>query len=176
VGGSVVVLVLLVAAAGCSGGDQGSGLPDVTDLPTASGPPSGTGPTWTPDQQAAIDAFASYRATEDSISAGDPVDMKKIRSVAAEPWATQVGKNLLTWKSLKLRLIGKFPDRIVSVKIQEKSAILIDCLDGRQAYYAPEGPRPTRVSRPESPRLFIYTLSNTDGRWLVAGFRKGKSC
>jgi hypothetical protein len=176
VGGSVVVLVLLVAAAGCSGGDQGSGLPDVTDLPTASGPPSGTGPTWTPDQQAAIDALIAYQKVSDAMIKGAPVDMTKLHLVAAEPFATEVGKNILTLKSQKLRVVGTPKSTIRSVVVRGNSATVLECLDGRGQHVISTGPSPTQVTRPQSPKVYSSFMVRSGNQWRIESTKEGKKC
>jgi hypothetical protein len=171
-----VVLVGLLVGAGCSDAGEDSGLPEITDVPTTSASPSSSGPSWTPEQQAVIDAVAAYDLTMDIISSGAPVDMKKVRVVAAEPWATEAGKNLLQWKALKLRMVGKYDKDERSVAIRGRTATLTSCLRGEEVYYVSEGPRPTPATRPEPPRLYTNMLERFDGRWLVSGSRTGARC
>jgi hypothetical protein len=170
-----MVLVGLLVGAGCSDGGEESGLPEITDVPTTSASPSGS-PTWTPEQQAVIDAVTAYGKTVDAISAGAPVEMNKIRSVAADPWATQLGKNLLQWKALKLHLVGTLKITIRSVEVQSRSATVVECLDPRKQYYVSDGPKPTRATKPQDPAIFTASLVRSGSRWLVTASKKGKAC
>jgi hypothetical protein len=171
-----VLLVGLLVGAGCSDAGEDSGLPEITDVPTTSASPSSSGPSWTPEQQAVIDAVTAYGETVDAMSAGAPVDMKRIRSVAVDPWATEAGKNLLEWKAFKVRLLGSFDRDERSVSIRDTTATVISCLDGKGAHYVTEGPKPTPFSKPGPPRVYTHSLRMSHKRWLVSGMKIGGKC
>jgi hypothetical protein len=167
----VVVLVGLLAGAGCSDGGEDSGLPEITDVPTTSASPSGS-PTWTPEQQAVIDAVTAYGKVSQAVLAGAPVDMKRIRSVAAEPFATIVGKNFLLLKSAKIRTVGKVENKVLNVVVRGRSATLVECVDARDQQVVSSGSTNSPTG-PRQSKLSTYTLILSGNRWLMSSLKDG---
>jgi hypothetical protein len=171
----VVVLVGLLVGAGCSDGGEDSGLPEITDVPTTSASPSGSGLTWTPEQQAVIDAVTAYGKVSQAVLAGAPVDMKRIRSVAAEPFATIVGKNFLLLKSAKIRTVGKVKSKVLNVVVRGRSATLVECVDARDQQVVSSGSTNSPTG-PRHPKLSTCTLILSGNRWLMSSLKDGNQC
>jgi hypothetical protein len=170
----VVVLVGLLAGAGCSDGGEDSGLPEITDVPTTSASPSGS-PTWTPEQQAVIDGVTAYLELTDRVAKGASVDMRRLRAVASEPLATEIGKSMMRFKAMKFQTIGSQKYEGRSVMIRGSLAWASVCIDASKQRDMSTGPSPTQVTEPQPEALYAMTMTMTD-RWRVAAIKRGKQC
>jgi hypothetical protein len=173
-----VVLAGLLMGAGCSDAGGDSGLPEITDVATtsASASASSSGPTWTPEQQAVIDGVTAYLEVTDSITKGAPVDMRRLRAVATEPFAAEVGKNMLRLKTFKMETKGSRSSEIRDVKVRGIGAIATVCIDARKQRVMSIGPTPTQITKPQPATLYATSMMKTGGKWRVKGTKRGAEC
>jgi hypothetical protein len=138
--GTSLVIILL----GCSEQDETYGL---QPLPSgSSSAPTTAGLTLTPAQQTVADAVSRYDAVIKAMSDGAPLDMKKIRAVAVDPWATRAGRNLLVLKAQKQRTTGTHQNSVQNVAITGRDAKVRVCSDARLTKVVSGGP-PANSSR-----------------------------
>jgi hypothetical protein len=172
-----VVLAGLLMGAGCSDAGGDSGLPEITDVASASASASASssGPTWTPEQQAVIDGVTAYLEVTDRVAKGAPVDMPRLRAVASEPLATEIGKSMVRFKAMKFQTIGSQKYEGRSVMIRGSLAWASVCIDASKQRDMSTGPSPTQVAEPQPEALYAMTMTMTD-RWRVATVKRGKQC
>jgi hypothetical protein len=166
--------VLAASLAGCSGGDDTGGLPEITDVTSPAATP--TGPTLAPEQQAVADAVTRYDKVVKEMSDGAPLEERKLRTVAVEPALTIVGKKLFELRALQNRTVGKSTNRIGSVKISGKTAKVEDCTDSQGTNVVSGGSNPTKVAEGTPPTSGFTSLVQVGGRWLVKQIEVGGEC
>jgi hypothetical protein len=170
-----VVLAGLLMGAGCSDAGGDSGLPEITDVATTTTSASSSGPTWTPEQQAVIDGVTAYLEVTDRVAKGAPVDMPRLRAVASEPLATEIGKSMVRFKAMKFQTTGSQTYEGRSVMIRGSLAWASVCIDASKQRDMSTGPSPTQVTEPQPEALYAMTMTMTD-RWRVATVKRGKRC
>jgi hypothetical protein len=166
---AVAASVLAAGLAGCSASDDTGGLPEITDVTSPATTP--TGPSLTPDQQAVADAVTRYDQVLTSISDGAPLDEKRIKSVAVDPWATTIGKRIFEFKALEKHTTGTHVSVIESVVLKDETAEVVDCTDARKTEIvsASDSP-PTTVSGGDDILRGTTSLIRVRGKWLVKNF------
>jgi hypothetical protein len=165
---------LSVGVTGCSDDDETYGLqPLPSGTPST---PSPTGPVLTPEQQAVADAVTRYDAVTKAMSDGAPLDMKKIRTVAVDPQATQVGRNLLTLKAQKQRTTGKYETVIRKIEITGGKAEFSGCRDSASTRVVSTGKNPTQVATGVGALVGNVSLVKVKDRWFVKSIVEGGKC
>jgi hypothetical protein len=166
--------VLSSGAAGCSNGEKTYGL-----QPLPSGTPSTPGrtrPVLTAEQQAVADAVTRYDAITKAMSDGAPLDMKKIRTVAVDPQATQVGRNLLILKAQKQRTTGRYETVIRRIKISGEKAEFSGCRDSAGTRVVSTGKNPTQVATGVGALVGNVSLVKIKDAWFVKSIAEGGKC
>jgi hypothetical protein len=170
----IAAVALTAGATGCSGPEDTSGLPDISEVTTA--PATPTGPVLTPEQQTVVDAVAHYDQVMDAMTAGQPMDMKKITAVTVNPWRQKVADNIFKLQALKQRVRGKHTSAVRSVKITGDTAEYVQCGDSSRRQVVYMGPEPTVVAGGTPPELGIFSLVRINNKWLVKNVQGGKKC
>lgn len=172
----VTMLTCVVGLVGCSGSTPTASKPFETTPAT----PSPTGLVLTPEQQAVADAVTRYFKVVNAISADDKVSIAEIKTVAAEPWATELADSLFAARGLGLKVVGKEKSEILSVKVNSTAATLEKCYDGREIYTLQEGQKTVsaeqRAEKKKPPYVGIVSLKRVSNSWLVTGLKVGKEC
>jgi hypothetical protein len=167
--------LLAASLAGCSGGgDDTGGLPEITDVTSPAATP--TGPTLTPEQQAVADAVTRYDKVTDTMFDGSPLEERKVRSVAVDPWATVVGKKIYEMQALKYRTVGTSKIAIREIRVSGTTAQYVACFDFRRTKVVTSGPTPTDVYMGTAPSLDEFSLVQMNQKWFVKNVRRGKEC
>jgi hypothetical protein len=166
--------VLSASLAGCSGSDDTGGLPEVSDVTSPAATP--TGPTLTPEQQAVADAVTRYDKVIDTMFDGLPLEERKVRSVAVDPWATAVGKKIYEMQALKYRTVGTSKIAIREIRVSGTTAQYVACFDFRRTKVVTSGPTPTDVYTGTAPSLDEFSLVQMNQKWFVKNVRRGKKC
>jgi hypothetical protein len=167
--------VLAASLAGCSGGgDDTGGLPEISDVTSPAATP--TGPSLTPEQQAVADAVTRYDKVTDTMFDGSPLEERKVRSVAVDPWATVVGEKIYEMQALKYRTVGTSKMAIREIRVSGTTAQYAACFDFRRTKVVTSGPTPTDVYMGTAPSLDEFSLVQMNQKWFVKNVRRGKEC
>jgi hypothetical protein len=165
---------LSVGVTGCSDDDETYGLqPLPSGTPST---PSPTGPVLTAEQQAVADAVTRYDAVIKAMSDGAPLDMKNIRTVAVDPWATKAGRSLLILKAQKQRTTGTYKNARRSIVVADKKATFIGCSDSHLMKVVTTGKEPKTVAGGADPSIARVSLVKRDGKWYVQNFKEEGQC
>jgi hypothetical protein len=167
-------VALAVSLLGCSDRDATHGLQPLPSG-TSSGPTT-TVPTLTPEQQAVADAVTRYDAVIKTISDGAPLDMKKIRNVAVDPWATKAGRSLLVLKAQNQRTSGIYRNTRRSIIVSAERATFLGCSDSHLMKVVTTGKEPKTVAGGADPSIARISLVKRDGKWYVQNFKEENQC
>jgi hypothetical protein len=169
-----VTAALSIGTVGCSDDDETYGLqPLPSGTPSV---PSRTGPVLTAEQQAVADAVTRYDAVIKAMSDGAPLDMRKIRTVAVDPWATKAGRNLMILKAQKYRTFGRLSSSTTGISVSASRATFIECSDSRGQRVVTNDSKHKIVTEGAAPRVATSVLVKINDRWFVRDVREGKAC
>jgi hypothetical protein len=173
-GFAATLIVLTAAATGCSGQDDTSGLPDISEVTTP--PATPTGSVLTAGQQAVADAVAHYEIVIAAMTGGEPVDMKKITAVTVNPWRQKVADNVFKLQAQKQRVRGKHQAVVSRVRVNGDAATYVECSDSSRREVVSMGPEPTHVAGGTPPELTTFSLVRLHHKWFVKNVQGGKKC
>jgi hypothetical protein len=165
---------LTISFAGCSDQNKTYGLQPLPG--TTSSSSTSTEPVLSAEQQAVADAVTRYDSMIDEISGGAPIDMNKLKSVALDPWATTMGKNLFQLKALKQHTTGTSNSTIISVFISKNTAVFVDCTDSRKLAVVSTASVPTTIGRGRGPAIDKVSLVKVSNKWIVKNVESGGKC
>lgn len=145
----------LLLLAGCGGGDA-------VDASTDEKPPViGDDTRWDADQRAVIDTVGAYRDWyHDALAtAADPqLDMRALRSIVAEPYATELGQEVSVQQSNGLEMRGEDVYTPSRVTVDGHHATLVACWDSREGDRFMTYSKPAQKVNPAPPTRTTFTL------------------
>lgn len=173
-----VALASALVLTACSG-TGGSALPAYSGTSAASSGTSSGGTsavTGSPDDQAVVAALNAYTTAVDTFAGGRALDMTALRKVAAEPFATQIGKNLVTTQGAGYKVLGKTVVTVKTATVTGGVASITACLDATSVYAVTATATSTAGAQPGEATTSTFTLTRASGAWLVSGVKAVGPC
>ena len=151
---SLPVLGLLLG--GCA---DGAAEPVSEDTPVI----GDDGGQWGRDQLAVIDTIDAYNDWyRDSLAtAVDPrLDMRTLRRLVAEPYATELGKQVSIQQSTGLEMRGEHVYTPREVTVDGERATMVACWDSRDGDVVNTYAKPEETVKPAPPTVTTFTLES----------------
>lgn len=166
-----VALALALTLAGCS--NDGTD-PEAEDTPTATPTetPTSASPTpKTPEEKAAAQLQRYLQVRDDALRAMK-VDGKRLDEVAAGQEYLTLQQRIIEYSSNKFNFSGEYVHSLGEPRQRTDSTVLVeDCEDESRVEFLTQAGKPVKRSLGGAPipvaRTLQYTLTLTDGRWLV---------
>jgi hypothetical protein len=168
----VVTCVLLLAGTACSSSDDPRGDASSPDLSPA--------PVKKADKEkaAVVETLTMYNAAVKASMPRSrrPVPIRRIRAVVAEPYATQLGKQLAVQHSAGLVMRGQDVYTTRSVAVHQDRATLVTCWDPSKADIVNVLATPQQTVAPAPATLTTFRLKKVGGTWKITKRVPGRAC
>jgi hypothetical protein len=166
-------LGLAVASAACSQGGAKDSSPSLSRPDTSA---ATAAPRLTAEQAEIASALARYDRTLEAMSGGEPLDIRKIRAVATEPKAEELGNGIQALKAFRQKTVGRAERKNLHISVNGAKATVRQCADSEGTSVVSVGPRPTVVSRGSSRKLLKISMIRNESRWLVSKIEGDGTC
>ena len=162
--------------AGCA---DGAAEPAAEDTPVIG---DDDGAKWDREQLAVIDTIDAYNDWyRDSLAtAVDPqLDMRTLRGLVAEPYATELGKQVSIQQSTGLEMRGEHVYTPREVTVDGDRATMVACWDSRDGDVVNTYAKPEETVKPAPPTVTTFTLESApaaDTGWKISGRTASGRC
>lgn len=164
--------VALVAA--CEGAAQEPSAQSTPDL--------GDDSRWDDEQVEVIETVEAYNDwyRTSLVTAVDPkLDMRTLRSIVAEPYATELGRQVSVQQSTGLEMRGEHIYTPRKVAVDGSSARLVACWDSTDGEVVNTYAKPEETVQPAPPTVNTFTFEADDGSdtgWKITRRTAGGKC